>query len=749
MPIIPRSDRNSTTSGQPLPFSTGDGYEAPGRAMMRVGDAIGDLGSAFGRAAEKAEAEREEADLFQTKLMLTDWTGQQEVKTIESEAKVSGDGRDYPTTRLQQYDADAKEVLGRVPQSKRAQQFAQMHVAGLRARYAERAAGVAQTQQGRFYESATNDLITRQIIPTVSGNVESVEKALGAVDGILGGANGMPPAVADKVKRQAAEQVFKAWLDKAGPEAAVQVEQLRSRYIGRFQNEMEDTARANPSQGAGPDPASRVLASDRKRFFDELDNDPQLAAVVRGLIRKENYENPHVVLEAMMNRASMRNSTIRKEVFGGFYGPINRGEVKPTGWDDVTKAAFDRVRAGSNDIRLNTDQGYVGYYKGQFRNEHAPALKIGIQPEKIKGEHFSPMGREGVAWKQAMEKRIAEGGGVGGIEAPRTTAGYFLDRVMQSAPQIERAAIAAERKMEIEERRAVRQEQIAAGREALDLVAKGQLTRQWVEENGPRLNATDFRRYSRMVNPIVRATSPDVLSNLMTKVDEDPQNTMDEALDAYAAGTLSYRDLSNVISQARAHASEQDGVPRWAKDERAALKRAIKPPPGATGDMHKAYVEALTKWDSYVAENKDSIDRAGLRKFTQTFIDDARTDRLFEMKQGLETPRTVKTSREAIDLNAIMAARTELARQLKAGAISREDAAVEAKRLKAWQDTLEQEAIAKGKPLPGAQGAAASTAPKKSGQKSSDGPGRTVPVGEMQRRAKDLEPDPALNVGAP
>lgn len=176
--------------------------------------------------------------------------------------------------------------------------------------------------------------------------------------------------------------------------------------------------------------ASKVLAEDRKRFFDELDNDPQLAAVVRGLIRKENYENPDVILEALMNRASMRNSTIRKEVFGGFYGPINRGEVRPRGEDEVTKRAFDRVRSGSNDIKLYTDQGYVGMYQGRMRNEHAPALRIGIQPEKIKGEHFSPMGREGVAWKQAMERRIAEAEKAG---VPGNDAAPSNDNVPQRA----------------------------------------------------------------------------------------------------------------------------------------------------------------------------------------------------------------------------------------------------------------------------------------------------------------------------
>lgn len=737
MPIIPRSDRNATTSGQPLPFSTGDGYEAPGRAMMRVGDAIGDLGGAFDKAAAKAEAEREQEDLFKTKLALTEFSGEQEVKHAQYDAGIADDGRGHADGRVASFDEDWGRVSGSLPQSKRAQQYAQLEAARMRAQYRERAYATEQRQMGVYYEGKTTDIVTRQILPTVSGDIGSAERALGAIDGILAGANGMPPAVADRVKRQAAEQVFKAWLDKAGPEAAVQVEGLRNRYLAQFNNEMEDTAQAVGPRGQPIAPgkpmdiARQYLGSSEGRdatalasFFRKAGGqslDPRqtawCAAFVNAVLGASGVQGTGT----LMARDFLKFGTATKEPTNGDIVVLTRGDP-------------------------NGPYGHVGFYAGKDANGNILVLG-GNQGDKVSVASFPAS--QVLGYRKTPEAGSYLPSGVRMASAPRTTSGYFLDRVMQSAPQIERAALAAERRQEVEERRAVRQDQIAAGREALELVAKGQLTRDWVEQNGPRLNATDFRRYSRMTNPIVRATVPDVLSDLVTKVDEDPQSTMDEALDAYSAGTLSYRDLSNIITQARAHMSEQNGVPRWTKDERAQLKRAIKPPAGATGDMHKAYVETLAKWDAYVAENRDGLDRASLRKFTQTFIDDARTDRLFEMKNGLETPRTVKTSREAIDLNAITAAKAELAKQLKAGTISREDAATEAKRLKAWQDTLEQEAIAKGKPLPGTPGAAASGAPKKSGQKSSEGPSRTVPVSEMQRRAKDLEPDPALNVGAP
>lgn len=234
------------------------------------------------------------------------------------------------------------------------------------------------------------------------------QQIFGIIDSYGPDSQGKPGVVFNKMQADALKKrVELEFLRKRYNMAPAHEKEALGQQISTWEKEDGKIGESSASPGRG-DAASRVLASERKRFFDELDNDPQLAAVVRGLIRKENYDNPDVILEAMMNRASMRNSSIRKEVFGGFYGPINRKEVKPAGWDDVTRRAFDRVRAGSNDIQLLTDQGYVGYYQGRFRNEHAPALKIGIQPTKIKGEHFSPMGREGVAWRQKMELRIAE-----------------------------------------------------------------------------------------------------------------------------------------------------------------------------------------------------------------------------------------------------------------------------------------------------------------------------------------------------
>lgn len=173
---------------------------------------------------------------------------------------------------------------------------------------------------------------------------------------------------------------------------------------------------------------ARALAARRQKYFEEIDRDPQLAAYVRGVAASENGGHPSGILESMMNRASMNNrASLWDEIKSGFYGPVNRGQVQPMPASPAYDQAFQRVRSGSNDIALNTDQG--------MQNEHKPAASVGIQPTLINGEWYSPMGQKGLDWKAAVEKEAEaqrggslNGGygmsptGTAGISGPAQTA---------------------------------------------------------------------------------------------------------------------------------------------------------------------------------------------------------------------------------------------------------------------------------------------------------------------------------------
>lgn len=151
---------------------------------------------------------------------------------------------------------------------------------------------------------------------------------------------------------------------------------------------------------SGNDYISAVLANRRRRFFEEMDQDPSFRSYMRGVTAHENGGDPGSVLEAATNRADMNGTTLRQQVHSGFFGPVNRGTVSSMGANRHYDDAFSRVQQGSNNIRLLTDQG--------MRNEHRPAEKIGIAPTQINGEWYSPMGARGVQWADGVRREAAE-----------------------------------------------------------------------------------------------------------------------------------------------------------------------------------------------------------------------------------------------------------------------------------------------------------------------------------------------------
>lgn len=149
------------------------------------------------------------------------------------------------------------------------------------------------------------------------------------------------------------------------------------------------------------DPIRSILAERRRRYFEEMDRDPALRAYVRGLAAAENGGHPEGIIERLVNGADMNGrASLWDEIRSGFYGPVNRGTVREMPASPAYDAALERVRSGSNDIGLLTDQG--------MRAEHKPAAAVGIEPTLIRGEYYSPMGRKGLEWKSSVEQAAAE-----------------------------------------------------------------------------------------------------------------------------------------------------------------------------------------------------------------------------------------------------------------------------------------------------------------------------------------------------
>ena len=138
----------------------------------------------------------------------------------------------------------------------------------------------------------------------------------------------------------------------------------------------------SPAEGGGGGSApgavgggqSNFLQQQRQGFAKEL-SDPAVRKAVAGMAMLEGGKDPVPVVEALANRYGYVNEerakrglppmTVRDMLGGGFYGPINRGQLpgavaqleQNAKLSAKMNSAIDAVIGGSNTIRGFTDQG--------------------------------------------------------------------------------------------------------------------------------------------------------------------------------------------------------------------------------------------------------------------------------------------------------------------------------------------------------------------------------------------------------
>lgn len=154
---------------------------------------------------------------------------------------------------------------------------------------------------------------------------------------------------------------------------------------------------------------SGFLAEQRARYVEELEKDPALKNKMLAAMMAENNKHPAGPMESLFNRAAAEGKTLKQMLTPSFYGPMARGEVpdrlRPGSKEEkAAMAAFDRVKGGSNDIDLRTDQGLV--------NEHRWADSVAGQgrgrKEKIQGEYYSDKSPKHESWAGRTRKEMLE-----------------------------------------------------------------------------------------------------------------------------------------------------------------------------------------------------------------------------------------------------------------------------------------------------------------------------------------------------
>jgi hypothetical protein len=132
-----------------------------------------------------------------------------------------------------------------------------------------------------------------------------------------------------------------------------------------------------PPQAALSPEARASIVAEREAFIKELQT-PAMTKLLAGTLAAEasTVEDRKNVLEALVNRAAAHKVAgtykgMESEITGGFYGPVNRGEVAaslragiPPALIKETADALKDVGAGRSALRGMTDQGMVNEIKG-------------------------------------------------------------------------------------------------------------------------------------------------------------------------------------------------------------------------------------------------------------------------------------------------------------------------------------------------------------------------------------------------
>jgi hypothetical protein len=216
---IPRSEQTVGVSANQQPYSVGDGYEAPGRALAQAGQAVS-------YAANAWDQQQEDLDMFQAKEALVNFTGDQTKKQAEWDDNIQGDGRGHTEQRLTQYDTDFADVKTRVSQRPKVQQYVDLHGAEFRNRYQTQSFRREREQMAISYGLSAHRMIQDRIVPNLTGDIDTTTKALADVDALLDSTPSMPTVIREEIRKNAAKEVYQAWLMKAGPDAGVQAEEI-------------------------------------------------------------------------------------------------------------------------------------------------------------------------------------------------------------------------------------------------------------------------------------------------------------------------------------------------------------------------------------------------------------------------------------------------------------------------------------------------------------------------------------------
>jgi hypothetical protein len=224
-------------------------------------------------------------------------------------------------------------------------------------------------------------------------------------------------------------------------------------------------------------------------------------------------------------------------------------------------------------------------------------------------------------------------------------------------------------------------------REGFDLMLEDKLTKEWLEENESEIGTATYKTLARsLAKRETEKTDEDTYIRLIEQADTEPDAAIAEAKIAYRENRISKDVFKSIMSRAERTTKDETARP-WAKDVRAFVRRSLDFGQFMTPAQKERQLNALFAFDDYIAANPKA-NREEVMKGAKEIVADYRKARAAGARSELRMPQFASKPREGYTLEDIAADRAKLAQKLKAGDITREEAATQAKLLMQWEKAL-------------------------------------------------------------
>ena len=261
---IPRNEQSVGFKSVDMPMSSGDGYQAPGKAMEQMGKAISGLAGPLSGLGEAFQAEQDKADGYRDDLKQLQFKNELDLANIKHEQEYQGEGNNYAAERAQVFQSLQEKYMGQM--SPRGQQRFSLRSEAWRGEHNERSMRFEYGRKEQSLFTGTSAQINGEaskltlrygpvawqqqaadgtIVPP---KMEEVEAAVLEVNRSIEAmvARFPDPAKQDALRRQGADAMFKF------------LQTIPAEYRGQTTMRMLQQLEAMQPPGQPPGPASNI-----------------------------------------------------------------------------------------------------------------------------------------------------------------------------------------------------------------------------------------------------------------------------------------------------------------------------------------------------------------------------------------------------------------------------------------------------------------------------------------------------------